>query len=445
MSVFCMNGRDETHTDSATRTVYEDVACTICGCVCDDLRMTVADGRIVEALGACHLSEDWFLSQHERRPSAVQVSGEDASFEAAVARGAEILAGARWPLIYGLSRSSTPGQRAAVRLADQLRANIDTTASVCHAPSIMAIQQVGESTCTLGEIRNRADLVLFWGVNPVRSHPRHLERYSGDATGLFIPAGRRDRTIVVIDVAATETSRLADVFLPIESGRDFEAIWALRCLLRGLPLEAGISFGMSREQLVELLERMKSCRCGVVFFGLGLARTGSGHRNVEALLRLVAELNAHTRFHARRMRIPGDVSGADSVLCWQTGFPFSVNVTRGYPRYNPDEYSAAQMLERGEVDACLLVGSESVAQMPPGAVARLNSIPTIVLDHPTVASAIEPTVRFTTAVYGIHRPGTAYRMDEVPIPLSQLLPSPYPSDAEVLQAISRQLGRTNIK
>ena len=89
---------------------------------------------------------------------------------------------------------------------------------------------------------------------------------------------------------------------------------------------------------------MKSCRSGVVFFGLGLSQSGMGHANVEALLRLVTELNAHTRFYARRCAVPGDVAGADSVLCWQTGFPFSVNLNRGYPRYSPGEYSANALL-----------------------------------------------------------------------------------------------------
>lgn len=436
-----MTLQDSIPTDPNVLQVVDDVACTACGCVCDDLQISVVGDRIVQARGACHLSEAWFLQQHTVQPPVAQVEGSEASFQSAVARSIQILSAARWPLVYGLSRSSTSGQRTAVRIADRLSACIDTTASICHAPSIMAIQQVGESTCTLGEIRNRADLVVFWGVDPVQSHPRHLERYSGDAVGRFIPGGRRDRTIVVIDVAPTGTARYADRFIPVEPGRDFEAIWALRCLLRGLPLSHTDRLGIDCGHLVELADRMKSCRCGVVFFGLGLARTGSGHRNVEGLLRMVAELNAHTRFHARRMRIPGDVSGADSVLCWQTGFPFSVNLSRGYPRYNPDEYSAAQMLQRSEVDACLLVGSESVSQMPADAVDRLRAIPTIVLDHPTVVSAIEPAVRFTTGVYGIHLPGTAYRMDEVPIPLRQVMPSSYPSDAQVLEAIEAQLPR----
>ena len=184
---------------------------------------------------------------------------------------------------------------------------------------------------------------------------------------------------------------------------------------------------------------MKTCRCGIAFFGLGLSRTHLGHRSVEALLRLVTELNDYTRFYARRMRVSSDVTGADSVLTWQTGFPFSVNLARGYPRFNPGEFTAHDLLLRNEVDACLLVGSFGVRRFSPPAVANLRRIPTIVLDPPTLASLTPPTVRFTTAIPGVHLPGTAYRMDEMPIPLRSLLPTHYPSDAEVLRLILARL------
>jgi formylmethanofuran dehydrogenase subunit B len=173
-----------------------------------------------------------------------------------------------------------------------------------------------------------------------------------------------------------------------------------------------------------------------VFFGLGLAQRGLGHLTVAGLLQLVAELNDHTRFTARRLRIPGDVAGADSVLCWQTGFPFAVNFSRGYPRYNPGEFSADQLLTSGAVDVCLVVGSESTEFLPRSARQALARMPTIVLDYPHAASDWEPSVRFTTAVYGIHAPGTAYRMDETPIPLRTLLPSEFPTDEAILDAIS---------
>jgi formylmethanofuran dehydrogenase subunit B len=411
--------------------------------VCDDLRISVEQGRISRAEGACKLAEPWFLGQDRCKPPVARIAGEPVPLKEAVDRAAELLRRASSPLIYGLSRSSTEGQRAAVALGERIGATIDTTASLCHAPSVVALQEVGESTCTLGEVKNRADLVIYWGSNPLDSHPRHLERYALDPPGRFLPRGRADRVLVVADVKPTATAERADFFLPVEKGRDFEALTALRALVRGGSVEASAATGAPLHLMRELAERMKKCRYGIVFFGLGLSMTGLGQHNVAALLLLVRDLNDYTRFCARRMRVPGDVTGADTVLLWQTGYPFSVNLARGYPRYNPGEFSAYAMLEREEVDACLLVGSEGVSRFSEKALNHLRRIPTIVLDYPTVESPIVPTIGFTTAVYGVHRPGTVYRMDGVPIPLRKVLATKYPSDCELLTRLADQLTQSD--
>jgi formylmethanofuran dehydrogenase subunit B len=412
-----------------------NVACTVCGCVCDDLAVTVDAGRVVRAEGACHLAEPWFLAQNTSHPPAAEIDGRPADPEAAFARAAELLRGAKYPLIYGLSRSTTEGQRAATALADRLGAIIDTTASTGHAPSLVALQQVGESTCTLGEVRNRADLVIFWGSDPVRTHPRHLERYAADPVGRFIPGGRKDRFVVVVDEQETESAKVADLFIPVSAARNWEALWTLRLLVKALESPPTAVGGLSPD----LVQRMKTCRCGIIFFGAGLTRGRMAHRTVEALLQLVTDLNEHTRFYARRMRRFGDVAGADSVLAWQTGYPFGVNLSRGYPRYNPGEFTGPDVLARGEADVCLIVGGETAADFPEAALERLRQIPVILLDAPGVGPVVPAAVKFTTAVYGVHRPGTAYRMDEVPIPLRVLLPTDYPSDGEVLGELLKRV------
>lgn len=446
-------------TPDRTQTTIADVACPVCGCVCDDLRVTVDGDRVTDVERACELAKPWFRDHSAARPALAEIQGQAVTLDSALDAAADILQQSVAPLVYGLSRSSTPGQQAAVLLADSLGAIIDTTASLCHGPSIMAVQQVGESTCTLGEVRNRADLVIFWGCDPAATHPRHAERYSVFAQGRWTPAGRTDRTVVMIgderhisDWRLDQSGAQADRLIPIRPHSDFEVISVLRALLAGStipdhPRWADI-LGVPMQVLADLAEQMKACRCGIVFFGLGLTETpldvnletsGLGHLNVENLLSLVAELNAYTRFHARRMRIQGDVTGADSVLCWQTGYPFSISLSRRFPRYNPGEFSAIEVLERGEADACVLIGSETVAYFSPQALRHLASIPTIVLDYPATVCPIPPTVKFSTAAYGLHAPGTIYRMDEVPIGLRPSLNSTYPTDVTVLQGIFQRL------
>lgn len=438
--------------------IVSDVACPVCGCACDDLRLTVNENQLLRTQRACVLAEPWFRQQSAARPPAAKVDGKTVDLRSAIDRAADILIQSDAPLIYGLSRSSTPGQRAAVQLADEIGAIVDTTASLCHGPSIMAVQKAGESTCTLGEIRNRADLVIFWGCHPAQTHPRHAERYSVFPTGEFTPNGRADRTVVLVgdakevgDWRLDTNGSLPDVCIPIHPRRDFEALSVLRSLIAGRPVCSDLKLeqtGASLAQLDDLAQRMKSCRCGIVFFGLGLTETslerprsisGLGHLNVEHLLKLVAELNAHTRFHARRMRIQGDVTGADAVMCWQTGFPFSVSLANGFPRYNPGEFSANEVLEQAECDACLMVGSETASYFSAAARQQLTQIPTISLEYPASLPPFAPTVQITTAVYGLHVPGTLYRMDEVPIPLRPALKSEYPTDEWVLHEISQRI------
>ncbi len=422
-----------------------NVACPGCGCVCDDLTVRFEGNDLVGVEPKCALAEAWFFAHAATDRLAAEIHGRSAAIADAVQRAAQILRDADYPLIYGLSRSATAGQRAAVDLAERAGAVIDTTASLCHGPSIMAIQEFGECTCTLGEVRNRADLVIFWGCNPGSTHPRHAERYSVFPRGRYRGAGRTDRTVVIVghanqvdDWRLDPQGALPDLVIPIEPGRDFEAIAMLRAMLRGDAVP-----GMS-VALQTLSDIMKNCRTGVVFFGLGLVETQmwapesrptAGNVNVGALLQLVAELNSHARFFARRMRLQGDVSGADNVLTWQTGYPFAVNMSRSYPRYNPGEFSASDLLDRGEPDACLLVGAETVPYFSPAALRHLKSIPTIVLDYPGAPRILDEEVSFTTAVYGLHAPGAIYRMDNVPVPLRQLADSEYPTDEHVLRAI----------
>ncbi len=421
--------------------VVSNATCTFCGCVCDDMELTVEGHTITKAKNACVLGKAWFLNHHiEDRPVAT-IDGKPATLEEGVERAAQILANARYPIVYGLSDTTCEAQRVAVAIADRVGACVDTTTSVCHGPSGMAFQGVGEVTCSLGEVKNRADLVLFWGSNPAESHPRHWGRYSTMPKGLFVPAGRKGRTVVLVDVRKSKSAPAADIFLQIKPRKDFEALWALRALVKGVELDesVGVETGIPLEQLKDLAQRMKACKFGVLFFGMGLTMTRGKHMNAEAALSLASDLNAFTRFYAKPMRGHGNVTGADNVVSWQTGYPFAVSLGRGYPRFNPGEFTTSDTLARGEADAGLIIASDPMGNFSQPARDHLARIPYIALDPKETATVKHAAVAFCTATYGINVPGTVYRMDDVPIPLRPAFESSFPSDETVLRAIEKRV------
>jgi formylmethanofuran dehydrogenase subunit B len=297
-------------------------------------------------------------------------------------------------------------------------------------------------SCTLGEVKNRADLIIYWGGNPAECHPRHFTKYTIMQKGKFVP-GRKSRTMVLVDIRETPSAKAADIFLQIRPGKDFEVLTILRALVKGRRVDpqAVAETGLTLEQLQDLADRMKKAKFGVLFFGMGLSMTRGKHMNSAAALTLAAELNAFTKFVTMPMRGHGNVTGADVVLRYTTAYPFGINLSRGYPRFNPGEFSTVDLLVRGDCDATLVLGADPGATMPQPAIDHLARTPTIVLDPKVTHTSRLARVHITTAVTGISAPGTVYRMDEVPLPLRPPLKSPYPTDEEVIRRIRVAVAR----
>ena len=300
----------------------------------------------------------------------------------------------------------------------------------------------GKVTCTLGEVKNRADFIVYWGGNPAECHPRHFTKYTLTQKGRFVPEGRKGRTMVLVDIRETPSAKAADLFLQIRPGKDFEILTTLRALLKKQRVdeESVAETGLTVGQLQDLVDRMKRARFGVIFFGMGVSMTRGKHMNSAAILRLAAELNAFTKFVCMPMRGHGNVTGSDMVLRWTTGYPFGVSMARGYPRFNPGEFSTVDLLVRGDNDAALILGADPGATMPQPGIDHLARIPTIVLDPKVTHTSRLARVHITTAATGISAPGTVYRMDEVPLPLRPALQSPYPTDEEVIRRIRQAVA-----
>ena len=302
----------------------------------------------------------------------------------------------------------------------------------------------GKITCTLGEVKNRADFIVYWGGNPAECHPRHFTQvHASPRRASSCPRAARAGRWSWSTSAKRLSAKAADIFLQIKPGKDFEVCTTLRALDQGPARGPGAvaETGLTVERLQDFVDRMKRAKFGVIFFGMGLSMTRGKHMNSAGILTLAAEMNAFTKFVCMPMRGHGNVTGADVVLRWTTGYPFGINLSRGYPRFNPGEFSTVDLLVRGDNDATLVLGADPGATMPQPAIDHLARIPTIVLDPKVTHTSRLARVHITTAVTGVSAPGTAYRMDEIPLPLRPALKSPYPTDEEVVRRIIRPWRR----
>src|SRR5947199_917115 len=258
----------------------------------------------------------------------------------------------------------------------------------------------------LGKIKNWTEFIVYWGGNSAECHPWHFTKYTLTQKGRYVPRGRKDRTMVLVDIRETPSAKAADIFLQIRPGKDFEVVTTLRALIKDQPVdpERVAETGLTVEQMRDLVGRMKSARFGIIFFGMGVSMTRGKHMNSAGILMLAAEMNAYTKFVAMPMRGHGNVTGADVVMRYTTGYPFGINLCRGYPRFNPGEFSTVDLLVRGDVDACLVLGADPGATMPQPAIDHLARPPTVVLDPKVTHTSRLARVHITTATSGLSRP-----------------------------------------
>ena len=424
-------------------TVVEAATCLGCGCLCDDVRVSVDQNQIVEAENACPIGRSWFLAPRpgEGQPSST-INGHPARLDEAIDRAAEILRAAKAPVVWGLSGTTIEAVAASLAIADQIGAIVDLAGSLDSAAKLAAFQRVGLVSASLGEVKDRADVVVFWGCDPLVTHPRHWERYSVEPAGRFIPGGRTGRFVIVVDARETETSRAADLFIRIDPQRELEVLDALRALVKGVTLDpnrVARSTGLDHSTIEDLAGRLTAARYGAFFHGPGLGSDEAGEKVFVAAFGLVRDLNEGRRFVVMELGAPGNRSGASAVLAWQTGASGAVDFGLGHPRHLPGEASVVERLSRSEVDAVLIVADDPADVLPADALIRFTGVRSIMIAPGAPRGERWPDVAFDVARPGLEAGGTVARVDGVMLPLRPSVSSALPTDRVILERLLERL------
>jgi formylmethanofuran dehydrogenase subunit B len=398
------------------------------------LVLTAANGRIVAAENACALARPQFLAAGGGEGVTCFIVGQPATLEQAVRRAAEILLSAQYPLVWGLGRATCEAQAAAVEIAERSAGVVDLSgAGDSGAGDLEALQTVGQITCTLGELRSRADMLVVWNADPATAQPRFFERYGPPRL-----AESHGCPLIVVDSRLTPTAA-AGRHLRIHAGREFESATVLWSLAKRLALEperVATQTGVPLAEWRTILASMEQSRYGAILFD----HSFSNQSFLFPLFGLVRTLNERTRCVCLRLGGAANSAGAEQVLSWRTGYSRNVDFSHGYPRFNPTDFSAERLLERSEVDAALVVCDDPQTQFSSAALARLRKIPTVLVDWKETPAWSGADVSIRIAVPGVESPGTMFRLDGVPLTLRPAIGSSSPADFEVLRMLADGIG-----
>jgi len=410
----------------------QDIACPFCGLVCDDLAIEAKADRLILRRGACPINKAHF--ERPFRHASPRAAGAACAREQAVGVAARILAEARLPVFAGLG-ADIDAVRGALDLADRTGGVIDHAGSQALFGDLTALRDTGTIATTLSEVRNRADVLLIVGPDPLPLFPRFLERCYPAGPTLFDDGGRARRLIRLGPPSANAA--------PLPPGIEFRlvalaadelpaALSRLRLLLRGR------NAGRGSAQLVEVSDALKGARYAVIAWAASLLPPDSADLVAITLADILRDLNRTRRAAALPLGGSENLAGAHQACLWQTGFPLRTGFGPRGPWHDPELLSARRLIESGEADTLVWISALNGAAPPP----LPPELPLILLADPAVEPPGEPAVFLPVGRPGIDHAGQVFRLDGVvALSLATLHEGGPPSAAATLAAIGEALER----
>jgi formylmethanofuran dehydrogenase subunit B len=346
--------------------------------------------------------------------------------ERAVEEAARLLSKAKRHLIFGLDNSTLEAQAVAIDLSRKLGAVIDDASSFSWGTLIESLLGGELPTCSLSEVKDNADLLIYWGSNPPHTHPRHLSKFTYYAYADYNPAGWFPKVkLSCIEVRDTELSAMCKPVFKIKPGGD-------RDFIRGVLGEAQIE----REDSQSFLEMVTKSHFCVIFCGAGLGYSLDGEFGL--FTDMVRRFSQTTRMAVIPMVAEANLPGFSQSLHDQTGHvnqvSFGVGVSHG------SEFSFLEQVRKGLVECVLVVGSDPLSALPQSLMRNLQGTSIICLDRFSTPTTIAADVVIATALPGLECGGSMARMDGDRMVLVGPKERDYPTEEEILSQLLQRIG-----
>jgi len=298
---------------------------------------------------------------------------------------ARLLRAGRRVLVTGLIDASLEAIGLACDLAEALGAAIDAGAADAASPLGPVVARAGGITADLGELRDRADLVIAWFCD---SRADASAAHAPDVMAEWLEQPRRGDGSRRLIAVGSDPLAAGGRHLSVPSEAAIDAARLLHALLLGHepPLDNPAAAAVANV-CSELATAIRSATC------VGVLASRSDESDPLGLadwaVRLLVRQIAHERpaFMVPLPPAPGswlaNAATADAVLTWRYGAAGAIaRADRWGGDFRPAECSAAALIARGEVDRVLAVGRLS-AEIEAAIVPRAADLAVVRIDgHP---------------------------------------------------------------
>jgi formylmethanofuran dehydrogenase subunit B len=399
-----------------------DWTCPFCSLLCEGW---TAPAQAAAACPRARRAFDDHLAAGDSPPA--MIDGQPADLDGALDAAAGRLARWRQPLFAGLG-TDIAGVRSLYRLAARVGAICDHADGRALMHGLRALQDRGQYTATLAEVRSRADLIVVVGTD-ASAYPLLFRRL-----GVGEP-GSPCRRVVFVGRPAAELAGVTVDVVP-GSGDLFADLQQLAALVAGRTVSGAAA------AFAELAAALQASSYAVLVWE-GARLPAEGALLVEALNRIVGTLNHRTR--AATFGLGGSDGGhsVNQTLAWLSGLPSRTRVSVQGLQHEPRLFDTARLLADAAVDGVLWISSFDAARLPPAA-----ALPRLVLGPPAMAARLREageladTVFVAVATPGLHADGHLFRIDgPVVLPLQPASrDGGLPGVAAVLDALAARLA-----
>ncbi len=268
------------------------------------------------------------------------------------------------------------------------------------------VQRSGYMSTTLGEVKNRSDVIMIFGNQIIDQHPRIIEKFLLPKNS-FAQNVKKRKIYLIGNYSKSILNNLKHDKRIIHINFNIELISLLINSLNDKTYSSSLK--IKKNIFEELLSNIEKSKYSVFMW------TGSDFKksdNYQTILQSISNYVLHLNKQSRAACLPiagslGDTT-SNQVATWLTGYPARIKCSNNFFNHDRFSYNVSRLISESETDLVIYVNNfyrEKIEINP--------KIKNIILGHPQSTFSTTPDIFIPVGIPGLDYQDIMFRTDNV--------------------------------